>query len=62
MSRKKLEAGDIEPITENGCIKWDVKIDDSGGGFICDRQIEAEILSRLVKIMKRLDIDDVIEE
>lgn len=56
MKKKKPRPGDIDFFEEDGNITWDVCTGD-GEGFFCTRQIEAEILSRLVKIMKKLDID-----
>jgi len=34
--------------------KWDVITDKDGSGFFCDTQIEAEILSRIIKIEEKL--------
>lgn len=57
MTTKKQKLGDINFFAEeDGTITWDVCTGE-GEGFFCKRQIEAEILSRLVKIMNRLDID-----
>jgi len=51
--RSRQSAGWVEPETKGKKVKWDVQFGD-GGGFICDRQIEAELLSYLVQINERL--------
>lgn len=48
---RKYKIGEIA-LENDGT--WDVKLTKNGVGFSCERQIEAEILSRLVKIQERL--------
>ena len=61
MKRKTLwERADIgfyEPVKFGRKIKWNVKL-SKNSGFFCERQEDAQIMSMLVRIMKKLGIDE----
>lgn len=54
-SLDKHESGFYLPISYSSKdIKWEVKIGE--GHFVCDKQVEAQILSMLAKICTKLKI------
>lgn len=53
----KAHIGFYEPIKIKGKIKWDVKL-STDSGFFCERQEDAQIMSMLVRIMKKLGIPE----
>jgi hypothetical protein len=55
--RKEFKIGDYAPLTIKGKLIWDVKT-GKGSGFFCEKQEDAEILSWLVRIGKKLNIEE----
>lgn len=55
--RDKAPIGFYEPIKFKGKLKWDVKL-SKDSGFFCERQEDAQIISMLVRIMKKLSIKE----
>ncbi len=53
----KAPIGFYEPVKIKGKLKWDVKLSE-GIGFFCERQEDAQIISMLVRIMKKLGIQE----
>lgn len=53
----RAPVGFYEPIKIGKKIKWNVKM-SKDSGFFCERQEDAQIMSMLVRMMKKLGIDE----
>ena len=50
--------GWIQPVNVGKSLKWDVKLSKDGGGFMCERHEDAQIMSMLVCIMEKLHMKE----
>ena len=53
----RASVGFYEPVKIKGEILWDVRL-SKDSGFFCKRQEDAQMMSMLVRIMRKLGIDE----